>query len=76
MPRQTSWIQAAAVLDEMLEPGTDSRLQPAPLPNKNMPMTCDFMNFIIAFLHDIWIYGGTSEIMKTIIARDITGLRA
>jgi len=24
----------------------------------------------------IWIYGGTSEIMKTIIAREVTGLRA
>jgi hypothetical protein len=23
----------------------------------------------------VWIYGGTSEIMKTIIARDLTGLR-
>jgi alkylation response protein AidB-like acyl-CoA dehydrogenase len=23
-----------------------------------------------------YIYGGTSEIMKTIIARDVTGLRA
>jgi alkylation response protein AidB-like acyl-CoA dehydrogenase len=22
-----------------------------------------------------WIYGGTSEIMKTIIAREVTGLR-
>jgi hypothetical protein len=35
-------------------------------------------------LHDVqgscvlveWIYGGTSEIMKTIIAREVTGLRA
>jgi len=27
-------------------------------------------------LHEIWIYGGTSEIMKTIIAREVTGLRA
>jgi hypothetical protein len=23
-----------------------------------------------------WIYGGTSDIMKTIIARDVSGLRA
>jgi hypothetical protein len=27
-------------------------------------------------LDEMWIYGGTSEIMKTIIARDLTGLRA
>jgi len=33
------------------------------------------MSSIVAFLHDTWIYGGTSEIMKTIIARDVTGLR-
>ncbi len=26
-------------------------------------------------LYVIWIYGGTSEIMKTIIAREVTGLR-
>jgi hypothetical protein len=64
------------VLDEMLEPGTDSRLQPTPLPNKNMPLTCDFMSSMVASLHEIWIYGGTSEIMKTIIAREVTGLRA
>jgi hypothetical protein len=28
----------------MLEPGTDSRLQPTPLPNTNLPLTCDFMS--------------------------------
>jgi hypothetical protein len=76
MPRQTSWLRAAAVLDEMLEPGTDNRLRPTPLPNKNVPFTCDFMSSMVAVLHDIWIYGGTSEIMKTIIAREVTGLRA
>jgi hypothetical protein len=26
-------------------------------------------------LHEIWIYGGASEIMKTVIAREVTGLR-
>jgi len=30
---------------------------------------------MVPSLHEIWIYGGTSEIMKTIIARDVTGLR-
>ncbi len=65
-----------AVLDEMLEAGTDSRLQPTPLPNKNMPSTCDFMSSMVTSLSKVWIYGGTSEIMKTIIAREVTGLRA
>ena len=59
----------------MLEPSTDSRLQPTPLPNKKMPFTCDFMSSMVAFLSEIWIYGGTSEIMKTIIAREVIGLR-
>ena len=27
-------------------------------------------------LNKVWIYGGTYEIMKTIIAREVTGLRA
>ena len=40
-----------------------------------MPFTCGFMSSMVAFFSEIWIYGGTSEIMKTIIARDITGLR-
>jgi alkylation response protein AidB-like acyl-CoA dehydrogenase len=31
---------------------------------------------MVALLPQLWIYGGTSEIMKTIIARDLTGLRA
>ena len=74
-PRQTSWIQAAAVLDEMLEPGTDSRLQPTPPPNTNVPFTCDFTSSMVASVNKVWIYGGTSEIMKTIIAREVTGLR-
>jgi alkylation response protein AidB-like acyl-CoA dehydrogenase len=30
---------------------------------------------MVPSLHGKWIYGGTSEIMKTIIARDLTGLR-
>ncbi len=40
-----------------------------------MPFTCDFMSSMVAFLSEIWIYGGTSEIMKTIIAREVIGLR-
>jgi alkylation response protein AidB-like acyl-CoA dehydrogenase len=31
---------------------------------------------MVAVLPEVCIYGGTSEIMKTIIARDLTGLRA
>ena len=34
------------------------------------------MSSMVALIHEVWIYGGTSEIMKTIIARDLTGLRA
>jgi alkylation response protein AidB-like acyl-CoA dehydrogenase len=34
------------------------------------------MSFIVAPMTQERIYGGTSEIMKTIIARDLTGLRA
>jgi alkylation response protein AidB-like acyl-CoA dehydrogenase len=30
---------------------------------------------MVPSLHGYWIYGGTSEIMKTIIAREVTGLR-
>ncbi len=30
--------------------GTDSRRQPTPLPNKNMPFTCDFMSSMVASL--------------------------
>jgi hypothetical protein len=75
MPRQTSLDRAAAVLEEMLEAGTDSRLQQTPLPNKKAPLTCDFMNSMVPIPPAIWFYGGTSEIMKTIIAREVTGLR-
>jgi hypothetical protein len=59
----------------MLETGTDSRLQPAPLPNKKVPFTSHFMNSIVRSAAGNRFYGVTSEIMKTIIARDITGLR-
>jgi hypothetical protein len=59
----------------MLETGTDSRLQPTPLPNKKVPLTSHFMNSIVRPAVGNRFYGGTSEIMKTIIARDITGLR-
>jgi len=31
---------------------------------------------MVASFNKVWIYGGTSEIMKTIIAREVTGLRA
>ena len=64
------------MLDEMLEPPADNGLQSTPLPNTKWPSTCDFMSSMVALLHELWIYGGTSEIMKTIIARDLTGLRA
>ena len=47
-----------------------------PLPNTNVPFTCDFTNSMVASVNKVWIYGGTSEIMKTIIAREVTGLRA
>src|SRR5271156_4049497 len=47
-PRQTSWIRVAAVLDEMLEAGTDNGLQPTPLPNKKVSLTCHFMNSTVA----------------------------
>jgi alkylation response protein AidB-like acyl-CoA dehydrogenase len=40
-----------------------------------MPFTWGFMTSMVLTLREKWIYGGTSEIMKTIIARDITGLR-
>jgi hypothetical protein len=40
-----------------------------------MPLTCDFMTSMVLTFREKWIYGGTSEIMKTIIARDLTGLR-
>jgi alkylation response protein AidB-like acyl-CoA dehydrogenase len=33
------------------------------------------MSSMVRGQHGIPIYGGTSEIMKTIIAREITGLR-
>jgi hypothetical protein len=41
-----------------------------------MPFTCDFMSSMVALLSKTWIYGCTSEIMKTIIAREVTGLRS
>jgi alkylation response protein AidB-like acyl-CoA dehydrogenase len=34
------------------------------------------MSSLVVLLHEAWIYGGTSEIMKAIIAREVTGLRA
>src|ERR1700730_345648 len=40
-------LQAAIVLDEMLEPRTDIRLQPTPLPNKNPLFTCYFMRSMV-----------------------------
>ena len=64
------------MLDEMLETPTDNGLQSTPLPNTKWPLTCDFMSSIVAPMAQERIYGGTSEIMKTIIARDLTGLRA
>jgi hypothetical protein len=34
------------------------------------------MSSIAAVLREIWLYGGTSEIFKTVIAREVTGLWA
>jgi hypothetical protein len=65
-----------AMLAEMLEPGTGIRPQPSSLSNKNLFFICDLMISMVAFLHRALIYGGTSEIMKTIIAREVTGMRA
>jgi hypothetical protein len=64
------------MLDEMLEAPTDNGLQSAPLPNRKWLLTCGFMSSMVAPSTPERIYGGTSEIMKTIIARDLTGLRA
>ena len=64
------------MLDEMLETPTDTRLQSTPLPNTKLPLTCGFMSSMVAPATRERIYSGTSEIMKTIIARDLTGLRA
>jgi hypothetical protein len=69
------------VLDEVLETPTGDGL-PSTAPQAAAPLnmkwhlTCDFMSFIVAPATPEPIYGGTSEIMKTIIARDLTGLRA
>src|SRR5580704_18300171 len=43
-------LQAAIVLDEMLEPRTDIRLQPTPLPNANSLFTCYFMRSMVVRL--------------------------
>jgi hypothetical protein len=64
------------VLGEMLEAPTDSRLQPTPLPNTKCPSNWYFMSSMVPLRRRNGFYGGTSEIMKTIIARDVTGLRA
>jgi hypothetical protein len=60
----------------MLGKPADSGLQSTPLPNTKWPFTWDFMSSMVAPTTRERIYGGTSEIMKTIIARDLTGLRA
>jgi hypothetical protein len=59
----------------MLDSPAGNGLQQAPLPNTKWPFTWYFMSSMVPFPPGRWIYGGTSEIMKTIIARDITGLR-
>ena len=64
------------MLDEMLETPTDNGLKTTPLPNTKWSLTCDFMSSMVAPATRERIYSGTSEIMKTIIARDLTGLRA
>jgi hypothetical protein len=53
------------VLDEMVELPTGNGLHPTPLPNTNLPSTC----------HEVWIFGGTTEIQKEIIAHGL-GLQA
>ena len=70
-------------LDQQIKEGlpvdltpADNRLQSTPLPNAKWLLTCDFMSSIVAPMTPERIYRGTSEIMKTIIARDLTGLRA
>ena len=55
----------------MLEAPTDSGLQPTPLPNTKSPFTCHFMSSMVALLHEVWIFGGTTEIMKEIIGRGL-----
>jgi hypothetical protein len=61
----------ATVLDEMLETPTDSGLQSTPLPNKKSPLTCHFMSYMVALLHEVRIFGGTTEIQKEIIGRGL-----
>ena len=46
-----------AVLDEMSEPRADNGLQPTPLPNTKLPLTCDFMSSMVAVLRE---YGFTA----------------
>ena len=65
----------SVVLDEMSGPLADNGLQSTPLSNTKWPSTCGFMSSMVALIHEVWIYDSTSEIMKTIIARDLTGLR-
>jgi hypothetical protein len=62
---------AAVVLDDMLESPTDIGLQSTPLPNINLAPTCCFMKLMVAFLRELWFFGGTTEIMKEIIGRGL-----
>ena len=64
------------MLGGMLETLTGRELQLTPLPNTKCPLSWYFMSSMIRSCLPNRIYGGTSEIMKTIIARDLTGLRA
>jgi hypothetical protein len=41
------------MLDEMLETGTDNRLQPTPLSNKKVPLTCDFMSSMVPIPREV-----------------------
>ena len=63
------------MLDEMLEAPTDNGLQSAPLPNRKWLSDLRLHEFYGSSFTRERVYGGTSEIMKTIIARDLTGLR-
>jgi hypothetical protein len=55
----------------MLEPPSDKRLHLTPLPNTKWPFTCHFVIFTVVLLREIWIFGGTTEIMKEIIGRGL-----
>jgi hypothetical protein len=40
-------------------------------PGWNLPPTWYFMNLMVALLHELWYFGGTTEIMKEIVGRGL-----